>query len=244
MLEHVTQSYGLLFLLEAGLKQSINPASFLGCIVFAFWMIRVQTQCGFGEPFGAVLLFLFFMFQMVVHIGISDYLYTYSPGILVMIDFVRIFVAIAVTIFGLWYFISLRVDDGKSRNMRERFFAWVFANKNTASTLGKCLTWMSALFCALFLALFCGTWLLNNQAVSLVDAWSQNVSGFFFWRFFIFECLVLLPFFVSLFFLSRAFRLEKFRTAILSNRLLLIAFSGVCVAVGIGTLLYYVSVFI
>ena len=244
MIEQTTQSVGFGSILEAGLSYSLNPASFLGLFLFIFYLVRMQKVYQCGASLGACLLFALYCVQSLIHLGVADFLHVYVPGFLFFWDILRLLTALVLLIFGIQLYINLRRNNKQFDAFWDSRFYCGLDQDRKNTLLQKSIAGIKGLFWGIFFAFFCGTWPLNNKIIPLFYETSAGFTRIVFWKFIFFELIALFPFFAVLFVTAKAFRSADFRHLIINSRIALVMLSGLWVAVGSGTIIYYVNLII
>jgi hypothetical protein len=244
-------SYGMNFwgIFEAGLSYSVNPASFLGCILFLFFLFRMKKAYDYGVVWpGGTLLLMVFITQFLIHIGTFDFLCLFVPGFLGAWDLLRIFVAVISIFIGIW----IMVFFIHQRHMEpwivwETLFYWKLDQesfKRVSAEAKKFLMMIKSVLWGIFFAFFCGMWPLHRNIVYLMYQKSVGSADGFFSKFLFFELVALVPFFLILLVTARSFLSNSRFRDVFKTRGAAWAFSAVCIGSGLGTLIYYFQEFI
>lgn len=244
-------SYGMNFwgIFQAGLSYSVNPASFLGLILFLFFLFRMKKvyDCGVVWP-GGILLLVIFITQFLIHIGIFDFLCLFVPGFLGVWDILRIFVSIIFIVIGIRMIVLLMhrhpIDPWIAV---EAIFYWKLDHESferISAEAKKFLMILKSVLWGIFFAFFCGMWPLHRDIVYLLYQKSVGSADGFFLKFLFFESVALAPFFLLLLVTARSSDSNRrFRNAFKTRSAAWI-FSAVCIGSGLGTLIYYFQEFI
>ena len=244
MIEQTMEHISVLSVIEAGLLYSINPASFLGCFLFLFLIIRIQKIYGIANVFGAAVLFVFFSAQMLLHLGLSDVFYTSAKWFVSTLHVLRIVFAAIVLSAGGFLFWQIYMKRISGKEALSRIFYFQLPLDIRISFIKRSAAVLRGIFWGLVLALFCGIWPLQDTALYLLYQIASEPNQPVFWKFILFETCAVWMFLIILFAACRIFRRPVLGVRILNSRIVLPAFSAFCIAAGFSTLIYYVTLFI
>lgn len=231
---------GFVTIAEAGLTYSVNPASFLGLIVFFILILRMAQLYAAGRLWsGMVVLCCFFIIQTAFHFGFFDFFYQVFPATIMVLAVARGMIAAAVVCLGVWMFVFLFFKRAGLAALKI-FFYWKMTTYNIMSGKNGVagIFWKSVLL-GVGLGVLCGSWPLHQDMIVLMYGRHFGVSNDFFLKVMMFELAALLPFFIvgllMIYFIGSGGKSEKF----FSSRISLIIFSALCIAGGVGMLMCF-----
>lgn len=241
MIENTARHIGTASIMMAGLFHSFNPASFLGMVLFALLLVRMQKVYQLGDVIGGVLLFVFFVVQVMTHIFIADIFYVYSPELLNGLHILRAIMAGMVLLAGIVMSIKLWQGSEQARTFLSNVIYAFLPQDRKVTVFSKVNAVLKACCWGMFLGFFCGLWPLDSEILSLIHSQMLNLSSIFLGKIFLFNIIVFIPFFLVVGFAAKSFRSEAFRRRIMNSRIVLVLFSGLLVAIGSGTLICYLK---
>jgi len=229
-------SIGFMSMIEAGLNYSVNPASFLGCFLFLFFLVRLNKIYGYSAVMlGGCTLVSLFICQTFYHGGVFDFFAIFIPGFSVFWNALRGVTALLIFYIGVRLLVLLirRSDSQTAPFLMQMCFAGLDATSRRVTFLRV----FKSFFWGIFLAFFCASWPLENVMLYLFYKGQCGLAEDFFLKLFLFELTSVVPFIVILVLAARMFSDERFKSRVLGSRRIILAFSAFCVAGGLGAFL-------